>query len=119
MAATVDLLVSRIGPNVPLLLLFDHFGPIRNTINSTQQGSKKAPVVNCIPEPGYGYEEPLHRLKYIPQTYILKQIQYRFAVIFIYGSIPNKFDSIFFSSAQVNGMFDVVWIHKDAKRIQT
>ena len=34
-AATVDFMVSRISPFSPLLLLVDHFGPIRDTIRST------------------------------------------------------------------------------------
>ena len=33
--ATIDFIVSRIGPITPLLLLLDHFGPIRDTIKST------------------------------------------------------------------------------------
>ena len=31
MVATIDLMLSRIGPIGPLLLLVDHFGPIRDT----------------------------------------------------------------------------------------
>ena len=34
-AATVDLMMSRIGPIAPLLLLVDYFGPICYTIKST------------------------------------------------------------------------------------
>ena len=35
MAATVSFMVSRIGPVAPLLLLLDHFGPIRDIIKLT------------------------------------------------------------------------------------
>ena len=35
LAATVDLMVSRIGPIALLLLLVEYFGPIRDTIKST------------------------------------------------------------------------------------
>ena len=31
----VDFMVPRIGPITPLLLLVDHFGPIRDTMEST------------------------------------------------------------------------------------
>ena len=34
MAATADFMVSRIVPISPLLLLVDHFGPIRENIKS-------------------------------------------------------------------------------------
>ena len=33
-AATVDLMVSRIGIIAPLLIVLDHFGPIRTTLKS-------------------------------------------------------------------------------------
>ena len=35
MAATLDFIVSRIGPIAPLLLLVDHFETIQDTIKST------------------------------------------------------------------------------------
>ena len=43
MAATVDFMVSRIGPIAPLLLLVAHYGPICDTIKSTvtAKGIKK------------------------------------------------------------------------------
>ena len=34
-AAKVDLMVTWIGPITPLLLLVDHFGPIRDTVESS------------------------------------------------------------------------------------
>ena len=34
-AALIDFMVSQIGPIALLLLLVDHFGPIRDTIEST------------------------------------------------------------------------------------
>ena len=48
MAATVDLMVSRIGAIAPFLLILDHFGPIRDTIKAivaitgTQKRKKNA-----------------------------------------------------------------------------
>ena len=46
-AATVDFMVSRICPIAPLLLLLDHYGPIRDTIKSTVSAtrSKKAKLL--------------------------------------------------------------------------
>ena len=41
MAATLDLIVSRIGPIAPLLLLMANFGQIRDTIKSTKAATEK------------------------------------------------------------------------------
>jgi len=47
--ATIDFIVSRIGPIVPSLLLEDHFGPIRDAIKSTAGTEKiKTLKVNRI-----------------------------------------------------------------------
>ena len=37
MTVTVDFIVSQIGPIAPILLLVDHFEPIRDTIKSAEE----------------------------------------------------------------------------------
>ena len=47
MATTVVRMVSRIGPNAPILLLVDHFGPIRDTIKSLKVN--RIPALETVP----------------------------------------------------------------------
>ena len=51
MAATVDIIGSRIGPITPLLV--EHYGPIRETIKSTVAvtGTKKLKTIFLTPFP--------------------------------------------------------------------
>ena len=55
MDAEVDVIVSHIGQNAPLLLLLDHYRPIRDTKKSAlanegiEKKRKKTLVENCFP----------------------------------------------------------------------